>query len=270
MSRRTASFGMYDRPELHQANDHLWSVIAAHLRDGGVADVPDRLDRSRSLHDIWADPDLLLAQCCGYPMMTAYSGRVRYLATPVYRAAGCDGVRHRSRLIVRADDERTAVSEFHGSIAAVNQWDSNTGMNLLRATIAGLATGPRYFGDVIETGSHTDSAQAVANWRADIAAIDTVSYAYLERYEPALTSLLRTIGWTELTPSLPFVTSVHTSQADAAALIRALRAAVHDKELVEDRDILLLNDVRQIGSSRYAAVMAAEQNAIRSGYPQLA
>jgi ABC-type phosphate/phosphonate transport system substrate-binding protein len=270
MSRRIASFGMYDRPELQQANDNLWSAIAANLRDAGVADVPARLDRSRSLHEIWADPDLLVAQCCGYPMMTAYSDRVRYLVTPVYRASGCDGVRHRSRLIVRADDRRAAVSEFHGSVAAVNQWDSNTGMNLLWATIAGLATGARYFADVIETGSHADSARSVAIGQADIAAIDTVSYAHLKRYEPALTSRVRTIGWTELTPSLPFVTSVHTWQADTASLIRALRAAVHDQGLQADLDLLLLDDVRQIGSNRYAAVIAAEQNAIRSGYPQLA
>jgi len=270
MSRWIASFGMYDRVELQPANDALWDAVAAHLRAAGVADVPDRLDRSRSLHDIWSDPALLVAQCCGYPMTTAYAGRVRYLATPIYLAAGCDGVRHRSRLIVRIDDEREALSAFRGAIAAVNQWDSNTGMNLLRAAIARLAPIGPFFNYVIETGSHADSARAIALGRADIAAVDAVSYAHLERYEPDVTSKLRTVGWTDLTPGLPFVTSVRTSQADTAALIRALRAAVRSPDVRAACDVLRLDDVRQIGSSRYDAILTFEKRAIRAGYPTLA
>lgn len=270
MSPRIASFGMYDRPELHEANDRLWAAIAVHLRDADVAGVPDHLDRTRSLHEIWADPDLLLAQCCGYPMVMSYSGQLRYLATPVYLAGGCDGVRHRSRLIVRHDEGRTALSGFRGARVAVNQWDSNTGMNLLRAAIAPLAPGPRFFAEVVETGSHAASARAIARARADIAAVDTVSYAYMERYEPEVTSRLKTIGWTEPSPGLPFVTSMRTSQADTAALVRALRIAVHSPDLRQDRDLLLLNDIRQIGSNRYATVLAAERRAARLGYPALA
>ncbi len=146
---RIASLGMYDRPELQAANDQLWNAIAFHLRDAGLGDVPARLERERPLHDIWADPGLLIAQCCGYPMMTAFKGQLRYLATPVYRAPGCEGVRHRSRLVIRRDDDRAALAAFRGGRAAVNQWDSNTGMNLLRAAVAPLAHGPVFFDALI-------------------------------------------------------------------------------------------------------------------------
>jgi ABC-type phosphate/phosphonate transport system substrate-binding protein len=270
MSERIASLGMYDRPELQPANDRLWEAIAGHLQKAGVIGVPDRLDRSRPLDAIWDDPALLLAQCCGYPMTTRYDGRLRYLSTPIYRATGCDGPRHRSRLIARHDDERDALSAFRGARAALNGWDSNTGMNLLRVAVARLAPGPGFFAEVIETGSHAESARRIADGEADVAAVDTVTYAHLERYEPDVTARLRTIGWTDLTPGLPLVTSAATSQADQAALMRAIRAAVRDPALAGACDLLLLDDVRPIGSGRYAPIRAAEHEAIRSGYPVLA
>lgn len=267
---RVASLGMYDRPELQAANDQLWSAIAFHLRDAGLSGVPARLERERPLHDIWADPTLLIAQCCGYPMMTEYKDRLRYLATPVYRAPGCEGVRHRSRLVVRRDDDREALAAFRGGRAAVNQWDSNTGMNLLRAAVAPLAHGISFFDALTETGSHAASARLIAEGGADVAAIDTVSFAHLDRFEPEVTASLRTLGWTDLSPGLPLVTSIDTTEEDVAHILRALRAVVRDPRLADARRILLIEGVRRLGPNSYASIEAAERKAQRASYPVLA
>jgi ABC-type phosphate/phosphonate transport system substrate-binding protein len=266
---RIASLGMYDGAALQTANDTLWATIATHLRDAGVRNVPDRLDREHPLDRIWSAPGLLLAQTCGYPLTTGWRGRLRYVATPRYRAAGCEGTSHRSRLVVRADDPAETLKAFRARRAAINDRASNTGMNLFRAVIAPLAAGLAFFEAVVETGSHANSAQAIASGAADIAAIDAVSFAHLERHDPDVTRHLRTLGWTTATPGLPLVTSTDTSARDIAALRRALLAAADDSALDGVRDRLLLDGFDVLRPARYQAVLRLEAKAVRAGYPVL-
>ena len=82
-----ASLGMYDHPSVHDANDLLWSEIAQNLRDLGMDHVPATLDRARPLAEIWRDPNLLLAQCCGYPLLKSLAGHLRIVGVPVYLLA---------------------------------------------------------------------------------------------------------------------------------------------------------------------------------------
>lgn len=270
MTPRSASLGMYDRPEVQGANDRLWQAIACQLTDAGIAGVPAALDRSRPLPALWDDPGLLLGHICGYPLVTAWRGRLRYVATPRYRAPGCEGSDHRSRIVVRVDHPATALSELRGQRAAISERTSNTGMNLLRAAVAPLADGRPFFASVTETGSHAASAALIAAGGADVAAIDTVTAAHLERYEPALAHRLRTIGWTEATPGLPLVTSRSTSRAGIAALRRALLIAAADPELEPALGALLIEGFDILHPSRYRAVARLERQAQRSGYPIVA
>jgi ABC-type phosphate/phosphonate transport system substrate-binding protein len=269
VTQRTASLGMYDGAALQTANDALWTAVAAHLRNAGVRNVPDRLDRERPLDGIWSAPELLLAQTCGYPLTTGWRGRLRYVATPRYRAAGCEGSSHRSRLVVRADDPAETLKAFRGRRAAINDRASNTGMNLFRAAIAPLAAGQAFFESVVETGSHADSARAIASGAVDIAAIDAVSFAHLERHDPNLVRQLRTLGWTTATPGLPLVTATDTSARDVAALRRALLAAAEDRALDGVRDRLLLDGFDVLRPARYHAVLRLEAKAVRASYPVL-
>lgn len=268
MKARIASLGMYDSGPLQGANDRLWTAIAGHLRAAGLDRIPDDLDRSRPLADIWDDPDLLLAQTCGYPLMTRWRGRLRYIATPCYRAPGCDGVAHRSRIVVRADEEAETLAAFRGRRVALNDRHSNTGMNLLRALIAPLAEAGAFFGAVIETGSHAASARAVAEGTADIAAIDTVTFAHLDREAPAVTRTLRTLSWTAATPGLPFVTAPTTSTGIVQMLRRAISSAIEEQRDAADR--LLLDRIERVGLRRYHSVTTLEARSRRAGYPALA
>lgn len=268
MRQRVASLGMYDSKALQSANDRLWAAIAAQLRVLGIDRVPDRLDRSRALEAIWDDSDLLLAQTCGYPLMTRWQGRLRYVATPCYRVPGCEGGKHRSRIVVRHDEQADSIGGMRGRTLALNDRQSNTGMNLLRALVAPLADAGRFFGDVIETGSHAASARAVADGTADVAAIDTVTFAYLDQAAPDLTSRLRTLAWTTDTPGLPFVTAATTS----AGTIRALRCAI-DLAIRTERaaaDQLRLDRIERIGLRPYHRVKTLERQATRMGFPVLA
>jgi ABC-type phosphate/phosphonate transport system substrate-binding protein len=263
---RAASLGMYDFPWLQATTDALWADVRPALLAAGVAGVPDRLDRSRSLRAIWRDPTLLLAQTCGYPLLTELADAVQMVATPVYDFPGCDGVLHRSFVVVRADDPADSLEALRGRRCAINGRDSNTGMNLLRASVAPLAEGRPFFSGVVETGAHLDSLRAVREGRADLAAIDCVTYGLAARHQPALLQDTCILTETPATPCLPFVTSAATSAAEVAALRSALGAAVGRPTAAA----LGWAGMTILDLAAYAPVIALEREAEAAGYGLLA
>lgn len=251
---RIASLGMYDLPALQSANDALWSGLANWLRRNGVDGVPDRLERDRPLSQIWDDPELLLAQTCGLPFATTWKGRLRYVATPCYGAPGCEGPLYRSVIVVRCDRPAQSLADLRGTVAAVNERSSNSGYELLRRAVAPLSQGVPFFGATILTGSHKESACAVAEGNADLAAIDVVTYAHLRRYCPDLTEHLLGVGWTAPSPGLPFVTAASASDELCDLLARALAWATTSVELRSACETLLLDSMSSLPLGEYRAI----------------
>jgi ABC-type phosphate/phosphonate transport system substrate-binding protein len=261
---------MYDFAPLHAATDDYWSAIAARLHAAGIADVPWALTRDMSHVDTWRDPRLLFGQACQYPLACAWHASVRLVAIPAYAAPGCEGSRYRSAIIVRVEDPALRLEDLRGRRCAVNERDSNSGSNLLRAAIAPLAEHGRFFSSVELTGAHLASVRVVAEGRADVAAIDCVSYAHIGRVSAELTARLRILDWTPSSPGLPYV----TARASDASIVSALRAAladVHaDPALAAVRDALLLAGIDFAVDEDYVEVRQLERNALERGYPQLA
>jgi ABC-type phosphate/phosphonate transport system substrate-binding protein len=266
---RLAALPMYDLPDLAEANDELWSAISRYLRDDGVQSVPAALSRGLPLLALWTDPDLLLSQACGYPLMTALSGRVRVVSTPRYRAPGCKGPFHRSAVVVRATDRAEALADLAGRRLALNDETSGTGMNLLRALIAPLARRRPFFGQVEITGSHLASAEAVAGGSADLAALDCVTWAHLQRLRPGLAAQLRLLTWSAGSPGLPLITARNTDRATLAAIGRALGEVSRDPALAAARRELLLEGFSNLPPARYLSVLHWERFAADLGYPEL-
>ena len=268
--QRKAALSMYDLPELQDANDALWAAIVERLRARNVFDAPEQLTRDIPAEVLWTDPDLVLAQACGFPLATRLEGRVRVVATPRYRARGCDGADYRSAVVVRADSLASSLDELRASRCAVNDLASNSGMNLLRAEIAPLAKGRAFFKSVVITGSHLASAEAVAQNDADVAALDCVTWAHLQRWRPSLTAGLRVLTWTVRSPGLPLITSLGTSPSQLVALRAALDDVASDPDLREVRRTLLLEGFSLVPAEHYRAALRLQEIASGLGYPHLA
>ncbi len=181
-------------------------------------------------------------------------GRLRYVATPIYDAPGCDGPSYRSVLLVPRESTALKLGDLRGAVVAINEPSSNSGCNLLAAAVAPLADGAPFFGSAIARGSHLASIRAVADQRAGIAAIDVVTYAHLGRARPALIRQVRPIGWTAPAPRLPFVTSTRSPPALVSALREALTWAYVAPELAGARSALLLNGVVRFPETAYASL----------------
>jgi ABC-type phosphate/phosphonate transport system substrate-binding protein len=143
-------------------------------------------------------------------------------------------------------------------------------MNLLRAAVAPLASpGGRFFSSVVVSGSHLRSVELVASGEADVASIDSVSFAHLRRLYPLLLSGVRVLAWTASSPSLPYITAGSASDATVQALRAALADVFDDNALASARERLFLRAVDFEPTPGFGEVLALERRAADAGYPVL-
>jgi len=264
-----AALPMYDGPGTAHANDAIWAAIAVRLRERGVA-APERLTRVGDLPALWRSPNLVFGQSCGYPFVKDLRDSVALIATPEYDFPGCDGMAHRSFLVRRAGDPRRSLEAFRGGVAALNAWDSNSGMNLFRAAIAPLAGGRTFFGAVVAMGSHQRSVEAVAEGRTDLAAIDCVSFGLMKGLRPNLIARVAVVAESPLSPGLPFIMNGSLPEAAPASVREALFDVLADPDLAEARAALGLKGARVTTPADYERVLDIEREAEAAGYPSLA
>jgi ABC-type phosphate/phosphonate transport system substrate-binding protein len=266
---RIAALPMYDFPALQDAHDRLWRRLRGHLAEFEVDDAPLHLTRGMPHEEVWAHPRLLLGQACEYPIAKFFADRVRVVATPRYTATGCVGATYRSAILVRANDPARSLEDLRGRRCVINEWTSNSGMNLLRSAIAAIAGGARFFESVVASGSHRDSVHAVASGQADVAAVDCVTLAHLRKFEAASVAALRVLGWTPATPSLPLVTSATNDDGIVRALRAALGALEAQSVMSELRETLYLDGFELQPAEGFKQVLELERAARDAGYPEL-
>ena len=241
-----AAFPMYDWPQVEHSTDALWSAIRDRLRAQGIA-APDRLTRGEGIWDIWERTDLLLAQTCGMPYRTKLHGRVRLVGTPDYGLPGALPGYYYSELIVRVDEDGD-LADFLPRVLAFSGQDSQSGWAAPQNLVASMGLPP--FTHTLHTGAHRESALAVASGRADIAAIDAVTWRLITTHVPELAARLRVLQHTDPTPGLPFITAL---AHDAGPLARAAAEAIAELSHA-DRAALGLAGFVAIPAAAYLAV----------------
>lgn len=250
-----ASLPMYDFPEHREHSDRLWSLVAEALEAQGVA-APDHLSRPAELPDDWLRPDLLLSQTCGLPFVRGLRGKVELVGAADHGLPDCAPGGYRSRIVVRQDDPARTLDDLRGRVVALNSDDSQSGAGALRAMVAPLADGRPFFSRAIRTGAHLESVRAVAEGRADVAAIDAVTFAMLLRHRPEARRL-RVLASTPETPGLPFITR---RGGPAAALSRALAQAI-DALGPSGREALVLRGLVARREADFDGIAAADRQA---------
>ena len=263
-----ASFPWYDFPEMHAATDALWRAFAAEFTARGIANVPAELDRTRP-HGTDREGACLFTQTCGYPLFSTARGHFHVLGAPHYAVPDAVAGTHRSYIVVRGDSPARRIGDLRGVRFAINEADSNSGMNLPRRLIAPLARDGRFFETVAITGSHAASAAAVANGEADAAAIDCVTFALLQRHRPHVVAELRTIASTFATPTPPFVTSSQHDDALVATLRDGIVRVLRDPASAEIRTALFLTGMTPCDATAYDRVMAFEHESALLGCAEL-
>lgn len=209
-----ASLAMYDRPETAHLTDTFWQGLRDHLRHQGIPS-PDTLTRDPDLWAIWTSPHLLLGQTCSLPFRARLHPHLTLLGNPDLGLPETPPGQYHSVIVTRrgaADDPAARRRLAFNDPLSQSGWAAPVAW----AAHLGLA-----FTDLLETGAHRDSAAAVADGRADIAAIDAHSWRLLLAHDTAITDRLQVIARTDPTPALPYVTAF----PELAGPLRAALAA---------------------------------------------
>ncbi|KAI0400057.1 ABC-type phosphate/phosphonate transport system, periplasmic component [Xylaria palmicola] len=238
MSGFIAALPMYDWPERRAEVDAQWASLRDRLRAAGV-DAPDRLVRRNrdmpsvpggirdaqgnilDLPTLWRHPSLLFSQICYGPMELGLARHVEVVGQQDYagvEGGGADS--YSSALVARPGrDHRHVpapsggrpslpVEDLRGKRLAYNSEDSMSGIMGLQRDLASLNEHLTLFSEYLESGGHRDSIVAVAEGRADVAAIDCLTWQLAKRFEPAANAL-GVVGWTSRRRGLPFIASRH-------------------------------------------------------------
>lgn len=240
-----ASLPMYQRPELAGPHARFWALIRQGLARAGI-ESPVELSLNGEEFAAWTHPSLVLSQTCSMPYRNSLHGRVTLICTPDYGLEGCGPGYYRSALIVRRNDQRTRVEDFATGIFSYNQDHSQSGFGAAYQHVTQLGF---WFEHRFNAGHHMDSARAVADGRADIAAIDAMTWRLIERYD-SFASSLRVIDWTEPSPGLPYISR---AGVDPAIFHSALERA--SLELADvDREALGIRTLVPIPAEIYLGV----------------
>ena len=186
---------------------------------------PNELD----YHQLWLHPALLLAQTCWGPMELGLSKQVRVVGQPSYDAyEGGQGELYSSALVMRTGEGPQVRSPADGKALlpldlmrgkrfTFNSLDSMSGIIALTRDLQAAGESLDIFSSRSESGGHRGSIVAVAEGKADIAAIDCESWALAQCFEPAARKVA-VVGWTARRKGLPYITARTTPEPIRRAL----------------------------------------------------
>ena len=240
-----ADLPMYQRPELVDAHNNYWSLIHQQLANLKI-ESPGQLTPQSDMAKSWLNPDLLLSQTCGMPYRNGLHGTAQIIGTPDFQVDGCPAGYYCSAIVVRKEDVKKDPGEFEKTIFVFNSEQSQSGYS---APYWFFKSHGFWFSNKMQSNAHTVSAQAVADGKADIAAIDAVTWRLMSRYEK-FTEQLAVLAWTQPTPGLPYITA---SANDRQQIFESIASAI-DKLSATDRSLLGIQSLVYIPAEDYLLV----------------
>jgi ABC-type phosphate/phosphonate transport system substrate-binding protein len=264
-----ASLPMYALPEMEASNSAFLAALQRRLHAKGIDTARITLNSERGAVPDSIGPGILFTQVCGYPLFKHHRDEYRMLATPHYAIPGCVGSSHRAFFMVRADDPAQRLEDFRGRIFGCNSLLSNSGMNLPRLSLARIAGGKPFFSSVVMTGAHVTSLERLEERSIDICSIDNVTWGFFKKFRPAAAGRYRIVGKTVSSPSLPFVTSMRTTESDALALAKALYEIMKDPQIAHICRALELTGLSVPDVAAYERLAEYEREAAELGFPEI-
>ncbi len=218
--------------------------------------------------EIYTAKNCLFAQTCGLPYLKKWQKSHGVICVPKFDIDGCQGLSYRSWFIKKKTNGRNKLEDFQNTRAAINSWESNSGMNALRFAVSNLDIRKPFFSEVQLTGAHHQSALSVAKGTADIAAIDAVTFYFLSAVYPEIIEKIEVFDQSVLTPGLPFIHN-RNSAFTAEEITLALNLALN-KYQQSTANPLKITSFQQVDESSYLEIQRLEQRSVKNGYPVLA
>lgn len=252
MGALIASLPWYELPRTSACWDRIWAEARGVLERGGVEELPVALDRGTPLAEQWRDPRLVLSQCCGSDLFLPGGAYLKPVGRPVFADLDCEPGDYFSHIV--APVSRYRASRYRASRLAVNGLGVRSGYFALIEWLAERGHDPE---DVVVTGSHAASLDALRAGLADIAAIDAFSWKLLD------TRGVVVLGRSAPAPAPPFVMH-RDSSVGPAKVFEALRVAIERRGAA-----VALEGIMPARMARYRCVFQAGCE-VAASFPNLA
>jgi ABC-type phosphate/phosphonate transport system substrate-binding protein len=209
--------GQNDLRESMGLTEDGFSILKDAFLDNGNALYRNGQDTSDA-ENVWKSKQLLFSQICGQPLTTdSEVSHLKVVGRPIYNASGCVKGGYKSFIIAKKGQAHLYSESLHnlaGKKVAVNHDNSFSGAVALKNFVYRLESEQRavkegefrIFFDpkTVFTGSHRESVRAVATLPGvDIAAIDCITFAILEKYAPAELENVTVVAETSSDASAP-------------------------------------------------------------------
>jgi len=230
-SQIIAELGFYPFGDIAWAYDELWIATVSRC-----SWLPRKLTRSTDPTKLWRSETQFVSQTCGWPLVTRLGETVRVVGA--FRQTTPESASHFYRSVVVGRVDGTPF-DFQGSVAAVNGLESLSGWISLIAAIHGPQETWR--GDFKVSGSHAESVRMLCRGEADIASIDSVTFAHLRRTDPQAINSLFVICNGPLVPCLPIITHRSVSELQISELRKALSESTRDLSIAAATSALFIS-----------------------------
>ncbi len=242
-----ASLPMYDFPEIRDATDEYWQLLAKNI--GEIA--PISLTRGIDYHDLWRDAQTIFSQSCGYPVSRMLKDYIIVLGTPSYNFAPF--IPNLPSQPAKGQYCSVLISQKgkklpQNPLFVLNGLDSQSGSQVLKHYYNVNWDNEQY----ILSGSHRQSIKFIAQGQGDVAAIDCVSFAILSQFESAIKEIA-IIGYTPYTWGLPYIIAqkIANQHMEYMPLMQLAIKKTINNIPHHLQKILLLDDFIMTNSSHY-------------------
>jgi len=172
-----AALPWYRFPETQPILDSIWKDVLADLRSAGVEHAPEFLDHTTPHRALLGKPSLILSQCCGPDLFEDYAINMVPFAAPVISAYEVEPGYYFSHIVTGDSGVDGKSVELNSLRVVINSRTSHSGCVAMKLWLES-----RGIEDYIiyESGSHHNSVRELKAGRADIAAIDALSWRFLD------------------------------------------------------------------------------------------
>ena len=209
MATNIAALPWYSFPATRAGLDAVWKETRSTLVGNGIGPLPAALSHSIPYAELFSNPHLVLSQCCGLDLYRSQTSNVMPLAVPHISALDVPEGYYFSYIVTQkaANLDRPRI--------IINNRSSHSGHMAIRSWLT--ANGYNDF-TLSESGSHAQSLLALKAGRADLAAIDALSWQHLDAEG------LIILDQSEPAPAPPFIVGKQ-STVPAEDLVAALDLA---------------------------------------------
>jgi ABC-type phosphate/phosphonate transport system substrate-binding protein len=240
-------------------------LLAAVLREAGLAWEVIDYDAPAPLSQLWARDDLGLAMMCGLPY--AQRGvQPQIIAAPVPSPTRYEGRPvYFTDIVVRADSPWQSIEDSFGSVAGYTLADSMSGGVAFNHFLQRFRTPqrPRLYrrsvGNLINARGVID---ALVRGEIDVGPLDSYYHDLLRASDPAYAGQVRILASTPALPIPPLVSTASLREAEIERLRAALRQYVESPQGAPVAQQLLLAGFAVPTPGEYAPLAAMAQSTL--------